>query len=850
MFRPRAKLTILFLTGLTLFGCSGTRAYRTQQVLIDKNEVYQESQLLKNDPVNFIITTPANKKFLGIPIKKMLYESAHPEPQKKFEKWLAKKEKRKKRLEKWFSPKQVSALENYSVKFNEWLKNNGEPPAVLDTNAINTSKKRIQQYYKNLGYYNVIVDHDTTHTKPKKVVLQYQIYPDKQYEIDSIKTQIDSPQIEKIYTSNTAAAIIKQGDAFEINKFEKERERLFTLFRNNGVYNFQQNSIQFIAAIDSTGQDLKIPVTIEIQNPQQLVNEISTTVPYQTYTINEIEVFVDDFNAGINIDQFTDSIQYKDITLYSKGKLKYRPQAITSGIAIKKNQPYSDLDRTLTYRYFTNLKNFKYPSINYSLIPKKEDQLKASIFLTPRERFSLGFDLDFSHSNIQDFGIGLGGGLGIRNVFRGAESLELNIKNTLGASRDIAQKGDQFFNLFELGADLKLSFPRLVFPFFENAWTTPEMNPVTQMILGTSIQQNIGLDKQFFKSTYQFDWQPKKNKKVQIKWIDLEFVNNRNLSNYFNVYRNSYDRLNSIAAIYNTQTDFQDVDGNLSIPEGTEGFIIAVLNNETILNQENPDFKTVNTVKERQDRLTANNLILGSSFSLNFNSQESIFDENFYQLRWKVDWVGNLLNGVLRAVNAPENDQGQTQLGGVSPSQYVKSEVDYIKHWPLGNEQVIAFHAFGGLAVPYGNANNMPFSRSYFSGGANDNRAWKAYKLGPGSSNNINEFNEANFKLAFNIEYRFPLSGPLKGGLFIDAGNVWNIFDDVDDPAFRFDGLQDLSEIAIGSGIGLRYDFDFFVFRFDTGFKTYNPALPKGERWWGEYKLKNAVFNIGINYPF
>ena len=850
MFRPRAKLTILFLTGLTLFGCSGTRAYRTQQVLIDKNEVYQESQLLKNDPVNFIITTPANKKFLSIPIKKMLFESAHPEPQKKFEKWLAKKEKRKKRLEKWFSPKQVSALENYSVKFNKWLKNNGEPPAVLDTNAINTSKKRIQQYYKNLGYYNVIVEHYTTHVKPKKVVLQYQIYPDKQYEIDSIKTQIDSPQIEKIYTSNTAAAIIKQGDAFEINKFEKERERLFTLFRNNGVYNFQQNSIQFIAAIDSTGQDLKIPVTIEIQNPQQIVNEISTTVPYQTYTINEIEVFVDDFNAGINMDQFTDSIQYKDIKLYSKGKLKYRPQAITSGIAIKKNQPYSDLDRTLTYRYFTNLKNFKYPSINYSLIPEKEDQLKASIFLTPRERFSLGFDLDFSHSNIQDFGIGLGGGLGIRNVFRGAESLEFNIKNTLGASRDIAQKGDQFFNLFELGADLKLSLPRLVFPFFENAWTTPEMNPVTQMILGTSIQQNIGLDKQFFKSTYQFDWQPEKNKKVQIKWIDLEFVNNRNLSNYFNVYRNSYDRLNSIAAIYNTQTDFQDIDGNLSIPDGTEGFINSVLNNETILNQENPDFKTVNTVKERQDRLTANNLILGSSFSLNFNSQESIFDENFYQLRWKVDWVGNLLNGVLRAVNAPENDQGQTQLGGVSPSQYVKSEVDYIKHWPLGNEQVIAFHAFGGLAVPYGNANNMPFSRSYFSGGANDNRAWKAYKLGPGSSNNINEFNEANFKLAFNIEYRFPLSGPLKGGLFIDAGNIWNIFDDVDDPAFRFDGLQDLSEIAIGSGIGLRYDFDFFVFRFDTGFKTYNPALPKGERWWGEYKLKNAVFNIGINYPF
>ena len=95
MFRPRAKLTILFLTGLTLFGCSGTRAYRTQQVLIDKNEVYQESQILKNDPVNFIITTPANKKFLGIPIKKMLYESAHPEPQKNLKNGWQKKRNEK-----------------------------------------------------------------------------------------------------------------------------------------------------------------------------------------------------------------------------------------------------------------------------------------------------------------------------------------------------------------------------------------------------------------------------------------------------------------------------------------------------------------------------------------------------------------------------------------------------------------------------------------------------------------------------------------------------------------------------------------------------------------------------------
>jgi outer membrane protein assembly factor BamA len=197
-----------------------------------------------------------------------------------------------------------------------------------------------------------------------------------------------------------------------------------------------------------------------------------------------------------------------------------------------------------------------------------------------------------------------------------------------------------------------------------------------------------------------------------------------------------------------------------------------------------------------------------------------------------------------------KNEDNQNVLGGVSPSQYIKTEIDYIKHWPFGRERVFALHGFAGIAIPFGNSTNMPFSRSYFSGGANDNRAWKAYKLGPGSSRNINEFNEANFKIAFNLEYRFRITVPIKGGLFIDLGNVWNIFDDVEDPDMRFDGLEDFSEIAIGSGFGLRYDFDFFVFRFDTGFKTYNPSLPEGDRWWNEFNFKNAVFNIGINYPF
>ena len=839
------NLVKLFFIFLFLESCSSTRI--NDKIIIDKNEVYEDNRLLSNSPVNLIITTPSNKKFIGIPIGKILYESANPDPNDKFDYWLQKKEKRRKNLQKIISNKQINALKNYTLKFNNWLKKTGEPPALLKKTDIEISKKRIIKYYKNLGYYDVTVGIDSQKIKENKIILKYKINPNQKYLIDSITAQIESQELKTLYNGNIKDQIIIKGEPFEINKFEQERERLFLLFKNNGIYNFQQNSIQFTAAIDSSGNDINIPVKIKIENIKKRVNDSLKKIPYKKYKIEEVLVFVDDLKNESA--KYYDSIYYNDFKIYSKGKLKFRPKAITSGINVKKEKFYSDEDRNLTFRYFNNLKNFKYPSINYELSPDKES-LIASIYLNPKERFSLGFDLDLSHSNIQDFGFGVGGGLGIRNVFSGAEILELNLKNTLGASRDIAQSDDQFFNLFELGADLKLSVPRLLVPFNRKELVPSIMSPKTEIILGTTLQKNIGLDKQFFTGTYQFDWRPKNEKKIQFKWIELEFVNNRNLTNYFNVYRNSYDRLNKIAKQHNSKIEIINQNGDLIIPEGTSDFINEVLSNQTNLTIDDEDYKTVNTVKERYDRLTANNLILGSSFNINLNSQKSIFDENFYQLRWKIEWIGNLLNQFLKFTNSNKNDLGQNIFGGVSPSQYLKTEIDYIKHWSFGRERVFAFHAFTGVAIPYGNSNNIPFSRSYFSGGANDNRAWKAYKLGPGSSNNINEFNEANFKLAFNIEYRFAISGPLKGGLFVDLGNVWNLLDDVKNEKMRFNGLEDLSEIAIGSGFGIRYDFDFFVFRFDTGFKTYNPSLEIKQRWWSEYNFKNAVFNIGINYPF
>ena len=848
------KTKLVNLSGLILlfYGCSSVKNLSEGEYLLVNSKIIENNQTLKNSPLNFIVTTKPNKKIFGIPLGLQVHNLAKQNTDSIFEKWLLKKKNREKKMEQLLSYKQIGALKKYVVDFNKWLKKSGEPPVLLNQNEVEKSIARMVKYYKNLGYFDVSITADTLLLKNKKAAITYNIETKKKYYIDSISKKIKSNALDSIYSKAIRNSLIKKGMPFEVKKFEEERKRLINLFMDNGIYNFQQNSLSFTAAIDSTGKDQKIPIIVNIGNFQKRINDTLREFDYSVHNIKAISIYLETKNNLQQIDAFTDSIKYDGYKIYSKGKLKYKPRALTSGIFIKKNKPYSEQDRTATYRYFSNLRNFKYPSIVYAPIKEDSTDLEAAIILTPKERFSIGFDLDFSHSNIQDFGIGLGGVVGIRNVFKETEQLELSIKNTLGTtSRELTGSQDNFFNIFEVGADVKLILPRILSPVSTNKIIPKGMYPQTQIVIGASLQKNIGLDKELYTGKYEFNWTPKKGKKITLKLIDLEFVNNKNVSNYFNVYRNSYDRLNNIATDINNNLNNDWFDGdNLSIPDGANAFIDAVLNNQTELQIGNNKYKTVNNINERLERLTANNLILGSSFNLNINNQENILDENFYQFRWKIDWVGNILNGFLQMIGNEKNDSNQYQINGVIPSQYIKTEIDFIKHWSIGRKRIIALRVYSGMAIPYGNINNMPFSRSFFAGGANDNRAWRAYKLGPGSSNNINEFNEANLKLGMNLEFRMLLLGKLNGALFIDMGNIWNIFDNVEDPKMRFNGIQDLKEIGIGTGLGLRYDFDFIVFRFDVGFKSYNPSLPENRRWWTDHSFSKAVYNIGINYPF
>ncbi|NJW51929.1 translocation and assembly module lipoprotein TamL [Salinimicrobium oceani] len=849
-----AKISLILLTAGFLSSCNAVKRVEDDQRLLTANTIYVDGEKISQRNIYNQLYQEPNTRFLGLPLQLYLYNLANPDPDTTFLNWLHKKPGREEQLIDLLSEKQVVRLGNIYVNINEWIMETGEPPAIVTEAQSQRSAERLKAWYWNNGWFNAETSYEIVPGNKKRAQVNYYVTPKAPYIVDSITTRIASIVADSIYEVHKANSTIVPGVQYRTQDFGAERERLTQLYRNNGLYHFEQEYISFEA--DTVGTANKVNAALTIQNREATVDGVQTRIPYKVHKISEVNIFPD-YRYENREEPITDTASNEGYHLYSFGKLQFRPQALTDAIFITPQTIYSDADRTLTYNRLNQLRIFRYPNIQYMEDPADSTgtDLIANVFLTPRQKYSLGFEFDLSQSNIQKFGIGFGGSLLIRNVFRGAEILEISGRGSIGSSKDAANDSDRFFDITELGVDVDLTLPRILFPISTEKFIPKYMYPFTTLGVGASTQTNIGLDKQSFTAVMNYRWLPNENLTYLMDLINVQYVRNLNTDNYFNVYRNSYIELNQIATSENISApdSFFVTDDNgdrfLQIPEGANAFLRAARLGE-IENLTGTQTQIMNDVRERKNRLTEDNLIFATNLSYILNKKENIYDEDFSRLRVKLETAGNLLSAVSKLAGIKEDENGRYNLFGVNFSQYVKTEIDYIKHWDLGRENVIAIRSFGGIAIPYGNSNSIPFIRSFFAGGPNDNRAWQPYSLGPGSSGGRNEFNEANLKIALSAEYRFNLFGDLNSAIFADAGNIWNVFDVVEEEASTFTSLADLEELALGTGIGLRYDFDFFVLRFDVGFKTYDPSRSAGNRWFKGYNLGKAVFNVGINYPF
>lgn len=846
------KISLFILIGLIIVSCNVTKRVPDGKRLLMKNEISIDDKSTKDENVFYQLYQKPNSSLplIKYRLRLNLYNLAKKNADTSYAKWLKKNPKRHARLAKLLSEKQVQRLgKSFLVSgWSNFLMKTGEAPVIFDSLSTKKSLRRLEAYYYNKGYFDVKASYTKDTTAIKRIEVKYNVKLNTPYIVDSIKTKIATPALDSLYQIRKNNSVIKSGKQYDTENLNNERSRITSEFRNNGAYLFQQNYITY--SLDTIDTGKKVNVSLIIKDFAYRENDTAKTAPFKLYKISRVNLFTDQSSSKNDV-KIKDSLQYKDFFLYSEKKLKYRPKAITDAVFITKGSWFSDNNSILTTRYLSNLKVFNYPTIQYQIDPKDENALIANVYLTPRKKYTFHPAVDFTHSTIQDFGISGNASLGIRNVFNGAETFDVGFRGNVGASRALSNPNNNFFNISEIGVDARLNFPRIFFPFNTDKIIPKSMIPSTSLSVGFAKQRNIGLDKQNFTSTFSYNWTPKKNITIRYDLFNIQFVKNVNTGNYFNIYQSSYNALDVLANNYNFSTTSPSSfsDNHLIIESGTNAFINAALGT-TSLNISEQDLKTIRSIEERRQRLTENNLIFASSFSYSKTTSKGLLDNNFYSFKTKVESAGNLLSILARASKQLDKQGGANTFFQVEYSQYLKGEFEYIKHWSLSGKKVVAVRGFAGMAVPYGNSKSIPFSRSYFSGGSNDNRAWQPYSLGPGRSGGLNDFNEANMKLSMNAELRFNLSGKFNGAFFADAGNIWNVFDNVTDEAYTFNGLKSLKDIAVGSGFGLRYDQGLFVVRFDLGFKTYNPAKPNAEKWLREINLSQAVLNIGINYPF
>ena len=844
------KIATFILIGIIISACDAVKRVPAGKQLLIENKIVVNNKSEKNDDVVNQLYQKPNSSILGFRLRLNLFNLANPNPDSSYQAKFTNHPGKYERKSKWLSAKQVDRLgQSFLYQgIHDFLKKTGEAPVIVDTTRSKKSISRLKYYYFSNGFFNVKADYKIDSLTAKKAKINYTITTGSPYYLDTIATSIATPELDSLYHSKIANTFLKSGQQYKTSDFVDEKDRISAHFRNNGVYLFQPNNVTF--NLDTLNSNKKVNVDLIIKDLAIQENDTIRTEPFKIYKISDVNIYTDYSASTIN-SKITDSTSYNNFNLYSHTALKYKPKSITDAVFITKGGLFADTKTVLTTRYLNNLKIFNYPTILYEL-DKRDTTAKslvAKVYLSPRKKFSLNPTLDVTHSNIQDVGIAASISGTIRNVFNGAESLEVLTRGNIGSSKDLANPNNVFFNVTEYGLDLKLNFPRIWFPFKTEKIIPKSMIPSSILAIGLSSQRNIGLDKENFTGSLTYNWNPQKNNLARFDLFNLQYVRNLNAQNYFNVYESSYTALNAIGKIYNVNPDYVDKpDGNLIIEKGTTGFTNDIL--DKIIDVPNQQFIDVNSIEERRVRLTENNFIIATSYTFSNTTKTDLTDNNFYLFKTKIESAGSLLSAAASAASLQKNQNGKYEIFNLEYSEYIKTEFDYIKYWDLSKEKVFAVRTFFGIAIPYGNSSNIPFSRSYFAGGSNDNRAWQPYRLGPGSSSAINDFNEANMKIALSAEFRFKIFGSLKGALFADAGNIWNVLDNVTAEKAKFNGLKDLKEMALGTGFGLRYDLSFFVVRFDLGFKTYNPANEPNKRWFNEYDFANSVFNFGINYPF
>ena len=835
------KIFIYFLLTLFLSACSSVKRINGTKYLLTQNTIIVNDKKNNNTDLTELLVQKPNSKTLGLPLSLYFYNLGDNNKPKKASDWGTLKPKTYNFIKNIFSEKQSISFANSMIGINNWFLKNGQAPITIDDKKIKKTINNLTAYHKNRGYFRVEVNSNKKLLNDKRGEIDYIINTGRPTFIDSIRTKIKSPVLDSLYQSKKALSYLKTGEQFIESNFIKEAKRITNLFRNNGIYHFTENDLGYYNIDTANTNNYKTNIDLVIFDKKRILKTNGDYIlkSYRIQKIRKVTVFTD-YSFSKKDNPNLDSTSYKGITFLAHNKIKYNPKLLSESIFIRPNEVYADSLRNLTRKHLKSLRNFKVINIKYEPVDSLNNELDVSILLTPLDKFSLDLETELTHSNIRDLGVSAKFSIVNRNIFKGAEIFKLSfLSSFFNASQD-ANKEEQFFNSWEIGADMSLEIPRFVAPFGINKFVPKRMSPRTIFSLGTSIQQNIGLDRETLTALMSYKWQYNAKKTIQLDIFNTQYVRNLRIGNYFDIYNSEYIKLNSVAKEFYNNPGY-----NLERQQETVSFMSTVFNDPNFL-VNNPDsYRNNLNILDRYNIITSDFLIPTIAYSFTYNNQNDFRDNNFSFFKIRVANSGNI-GGLL---SNKKNNNNRKTIFNIPLAQYFKTDIEYKKFWEIDDTSVIGFRSFIGAIIPYDNS-AIPFTKSYFAGGSNDIRAWQTYDLGPGNRNSGLEYNIGSLKFLTSAEYRFDLFGSLKGALFVDAGNIWDITNSIfAEEEAKFNGINSVKDIAVGSGFGLRYDFSFLVFRLDLGFKMHEPYL-ETNKWFRNYNFSNAVYNIGINYPF
>ena len=715
----------------------------------------------------------------------------------------------------------------------------GEPPVLLDTSLVNKGARQMEIYLRKNGYFNAEVrgewqlnsENSLFWKAGKKSNVVYHVELKDLYTIKNVEWSTEDPNILKQIPKLKEKCLVKSGERFRVDNLDAERGRITLLLANEGFYEFIPDYIVY--QLDTVTSPKEVNVKLTVLNQKALDgygNFTGKTLPHRKFYIGNIS-FNTSFDPLNPNETPTDTIEYKGLDIYSIGLSCVKPVILDRRVEVKETQLYQQRYLDETYKRFTQLGVFK--TVNIQLSPRNDSKtgqalLDVKVLLAPNKKQALSFDPRVTNR---------AGNMGIygnfiykhRNVFRGAESFEFKTvvgaeaSQVLGGGSASNNTGDQIvqrtfqLNTFEIGPELNLVLPRL-FPR-DLAKTSRSNDPKTTLHAGLNYQRRPDYTRTL--SQVSFGWtfieNPETVSSFDIEWAELSVIK---------------------------------IDRSPAFDQW-----LGSLNDSYLANS-------------YQDHL-----ILASRLGYTVNTQKDGNQPRSFYYRGNIlEGAGNLLRAVYqRLPNASTDSLGSYEINNIRFAQYVKSDHDVRYYTQSDDRNKFAFRAFVGVGIPLKNLPSLPFEKSYFSGGANGLRAWQARTLGPGSFRDttlVRSFNNiGDIKLEFNAEYRFKITHMFQAAFFVDAGNIWLANKDNGRPNAEFDKSRFYKEFAVGTGAGLRLDFDFFIVRMDIGIPLRDPLKVDGEKWlWqgkDEYnafltRVNNSpssfklqpVLNLGLGFPF